>query len=141
MKQIKLDDIEKKVPFEVPEDYFEQLTSLIQDKVYEKPKRQWIPTGQMKWAVYGILALILVAIVLFYPNTPSPTSQDLLAEVSDQDLLEYLDLNGFSGYELVDGMEDEDIDDLWEDDTFENLELDESELNNILIDYELDNLL
>ena len=90
MKKIKLEDIEKKVPFDVPDGYFEMLTKDIQDKV-ASPKRNWAQIPQVRWAMAGSLSLVLALLIIFYPTTSSPTVDDLLSDISEQDLVAYLD--------------------------------------------------
>lgn len=142
MKKIKLDDISKKTPFEVPEGYFDQLMVDIQDKVTQQEKRRWVSLPQVRLALAGSFVAILVLVMVFFPqNSTAPSAEQLLAEVSDEELMEYLDLNDISEYDLVDGIDADEIDALWESDGLENLELDETDLDDLLIDYEIDNLL
>lgn len=141
MNKIRLDDIDKKVPFEVPENYFDQLTSQIQDRVKEKPKRQWLPYGQVRWAVAGAFSLVLVALIIFYPEDNALSVDQMLAEVSDEDLMEYLDFSEVSDFELVEGIESSELDGVLGTDTLGDLDFEENDLNDLLNEYELDNLL
>ena len=139
MKKIKLDNIDKKHPFSVPDGFFAELTNDIQSRVTEKPKRQWIPAGQLKWVLAGSLMLALIFVVIFRPSPAQISIEDMLAEVSEQDLLAYLDMNDFTESELLEGLSDEEIDQLWtEEDVLEDLNLDGEDLDELLMDYETD---
>ena len=144
MSKIRLEDIDKKVPYSAPEGYFDQLTSQIQDKIKEKPKRQWIPAGQVRWALAGAFSLFLIAMIVFYPGGSALSAEELLAEVSDEALIEYLDFAELSEFELIEGLDDSTIDELWEDTSLDPLQLedlDQIDLDEYLTDYEIDNLL
>jgi len=141
MKRIKLDDIDKKAPFEVPEGYFDQLTLEIQSKVTPKQGPNWILLPQVRWALSGSFIILLVSVILLFPKSDTPTADQLLAEISDEDLIEYIDFTGITEYELIEGLEDETIEALWEEDTLDDLNLENLDLEEIISDYEIDNLL
>lgn len=139
MKKIRLEDIDKKAPFTVPEGFFDELTQDIQARVAEKPKRQWIPVGQLKWALAGFFVLVIASIFIFRPAVDQLNVHDLLAQVSEQDLMDYLDLNEFTESELLEGLTQDEMDQLWSDeDTLDDLDLEGEDLDELLLDYETD---
>ena len=140
MKRIKLDEIDKKVPFEVPEGYFSTLTSQIQDRIQEKPKKQWIPAGQLKWALSGAFSLAIILTVIFYPSTEKLNAEQMLAEVSDEALIEYLDFAEFTTNDIIDGLGEDELNSLWEDSSLESLDLEDLNYEDIFIDYDLDKM-
>jgi len=139
MKKIKLEDIDKKTPFSVPDGFFAELTNDIQARVAEKPKKQWVPAPQLKWVLAGSFALVIGLAVIFRPSTAQLSVDDMLAQVSEKDLIDYLDISGFTESELLQGLSDEEIDQLWsEEENLENLDLEGEDLDELLMDLETD---
>ncbi|MCP4456663.1 MAG: hypothetical protein GY816_01345 [Cytophagales bacterium] len=139
MKKIRLEDIDKKTPFSVPDEFFSELTQNIQTRVSEKSKRQWVPVGQLKWALAGSLVLAVVFISILRTPSSQLSVEDLLAQVSEQDLVDYLDFNDVTDAELLEGLSDEEIDRLWSaEDNLEDLDLEGEDLEKLLMDYETD---
>jgi len=138
MKKIRLENIDKKTPFSVPDEFFAELTKDIQARVVENPKRRWIPVPQLKWALAGAFALIIGLVFIFKPS-PQLSAEEMLAQVSEQDLMNYLDMSDFTEAELLDGLSGEEIDELWlDDEILEGLEIDEENLDELLMDFETD---
>lgn len=142
MKKLRLDEIDKKTPFEVPEDYFQKLTADIQSRVAEKPRRRWITTPQLQWAVSGALVILVTLTIVFFPKEETLTAEQLLAQVDDQELINYLETIELTDADLATTLDDENLDGLLFD-SFEEIELGGEDLDELLIDYEyeLDNLL
>ncbi len=142
MKKIRLEDIEKKTPFEVPEGYFDKLTVDIQARVSEQSESRWILKPELKWALRGAFVVLLVLTTVFFPRTESQSAEQLLAQVDDQALINYLENIEISDEELMLTLDETDLDNLI-DESYDDLELSEDDLDNLLIDYEyeLDNLL
>ena len=84
----KLDDIDKKPQFEVPEGYFEDLPMRIQKRIEAKrPVRKVFVSWSL--AIATSISLILISIFTFRAND-NPVDQ-LLAEVPHMELVAYLD--------------------------------------------------
>ncbi|TDB64617.1 hypothetical protein [Arundinibacter roseus] len=101
-KQIRLEDLKREVPFKVPEGYFEELPSIIQARIPEKsqesPLISW--SWQRSVALAGALSLFIALIWITYPQQQGPIGQDTLSQVSDEAILEYLESEDISYYDL-----------------------------------------
>ena len=139
MKPIKLSDLDKKVPFTVPEGYFDELTNSIHDKIHRKPRREWIPQGQLRWSMIAAsLALLVTISWVFWPKD-EVSAEQLLAQVSEQDLIAYLDFQELTEADLLDGISEDILEELWtEDEVLEDLDLKDMDLESILLEYEND---
>ena len=122
-KRIRLDDLERKHPFTVPEGYFEGLTGAIQERISEEVDSKVAPfhkTGTVfrRWwtlpAVAASLALIVGLVWFTLPVRQGPLGPDALSSVSDIAILDYLE-----SQEL-------DFDDLASQDVIQKAFLDES---------------
>ena len=82
---------------------------------------------------------MIALVVIFYPSGSEMSAEQLLAEVSDEALLEYIDLNEISELDLIDGVDESALDALWEDE-LQELQLDDSNLDFMLDDIELNDL-
>ena len=139
MKKIKLKNIAQKTPFTVPDGCFDELTRDIQERVEVKPERQWVPVGRLRWVLASSFALIIVLVIIFKPSPTQLSVDEMLAQVSEEDLMEYLDLNDFTESELLEGLTEEELDQLWsEEDNLMGLDLDDEDLDELLLDYETD---
>jgi hypothetical protein len=100
--KIRLDDIEKTPPFEAPEGYFNDLPDRIMDRIKseEKPKQTFLQPW-MKYAVAASVAIL--AVVLMVLNSPSEDAspETLLAEVSDEAILDYLADSGVTTDDIL----------------------------------------
>lgn len=101
-KRIRLDEIEKKVPFEVPERYFDELPSIIQSRIPPKAERSpWVSwSWQRSASLVGAMSLIFVLIWITFPKRQGPLGQQPLSGVSDEAILEYLAEENLSYYDL-----------------------------------------
>ncbi len=118
----KLDKLDKKVVYTVPDNYFNQLPGIIQSRVTEsansiKPAVSW--SFGLKYAL-PIAAMFIMVIYLVISYQPKPIDvQAMLDEVSTEELIAYLEESELSTDELlsiidldefdVDGLIDEDI--------------------------------
>ena len=94
-KRIKLDDLNRKVDFKVPDNYFDELPQIIQSRVADKkkPVLAWLFTtsvtrGAVSFATIGLL----VASGIFFLRNDSPTPStncDQLACIDTQSLENY----------------------------------------------------
>lgn len=139
MKRTKIDDLIKKVPFQVPDGYFERLTVDIQAKIAANPQRQWVSSPQLRWVLTSAATAVLVASLWVFNSRieHETTADELLAEVNEQALLDYLDMTDLSDAELLDGLSEEELKQLWTDeDLLEELELESETLDDLIEAYE-----
>lgn len=97
-----MDELKREVPFEVPAGYFEELPSIIQSRLPATPERRPLVTWswQRSVSLAGALSLIIALVWFTYPQQQGALSQGPLSEVSDEAILEYLDQEEISYYEL-----------------------------------------
>ncbi len=101
----KLDDIPKKNVFSTPDGYFDNLPGIIQARIAKKEKVH-SPVGTFSMALRYAIPVLAIGIVLFFVfrQTDEMTSnpERLLAEVSAEELTNYLVDSDFSTEELLD---------------------------------------
>ncbi len=119
--KINLDDIEKNEPFGAPDGYFESLSDRIMDRIDEeevKPEdnRRFL----QPWMRYAAAAcVVLLATLVFFinqDNQAGPTAEELLSEVSNEAILDYLNDMDVSAEEILDvaSFDEMDIDQIQE---------------------------
>ncbi len=117
----------------VPEGYFEDLPMKIQSRIAEEPKTvSFIP--RMQLALYATAAVILISLSLvFFYKTEKPV--DYLAQVSTEDIVDYLQEENISSYEIASVI---DVSELLEDESYlEELEdFSEEDLESIYSEYD-----
>ena len=100
--RIRLDDLKRQVPFEVPEGYFDKLPAIIQARIPATPEPQ--PSVSWSWqrslALAGAMSLIFALIWYTYPQQQGPLGSERLSQVSDEAILEYLADENISYYDL-----------------------------------------
>jgi len=127
------------LPFQAPEGYFKELPATVMDKV-ESKKSKWVFklnwTQQTKWVLAPAMTVALVMGYFFFFNQKEMVNpDDLIAQVSTDDLIAYLEASDISTDEILDYIDIENIsDELESDDIYQ---LDDMNLN----DEELDELL
>ena len=101
----KLEDIPKKHPFEVPDGYFDRLPEIIQARVAEKTEtRESKP--YFRYALQYALPVFILAVAAIYFIPAKPQDVDsLLASVSTEELVSYLEQTDISTEELLNNME------------------------------------
>jgi len=101
-KRIRLDEIEKKVPFEVPNGYFENLPSIIQSRIPPKMERNQLISWSWQRSVSLVAAVSLIVVLAWisFPTRQGLLGQPPLSEVSDAAILEYLADENLSYYDL-----------------------------------------
>lgn len=99
---IRLDDLKRQVPFEVPEGYFDKLPAIIQARIPATPEPQtWVSwSWQRSLALAGAMSLIFALIWFTYPQQQGPLGSERLSQVSDEAILEYLADENISYYDL-----------------------------------------
>lgn len=111
-KRIRLDDLDRKHPFAVPEGYFDSLAERIQERVTATaseepaalPERAETKMIRHWWtlpAVAASIALIVGLIWFTLPARQGPLGPDTLSAVSDDAILEYLESQELDYYDLA----------------------------------------
>lgn len=97
----KLEDISKKEFFNVPDGYFDQLPGVIQTRIANARSER--PVFVKVAFRYALPALLIGAIAWFWikPATPSPTAEDLIAEVATEDLIAFINESDLSTDEIL----------------------------------------
>lgn len=135
----KLDDIPKNHPFKVPEGYFDSLPEIIQTRVAKKSETKESKPYFRYALQYALPAIVLaiVAVIYLTPRTPQ-TVDSMLASVSTEDLITYLEESEITADELLESMDlnAENVEAIESElylnyDELENLSELESELNNL----------
>lgn len=106
MKRIKLEDLERKLPYAEPGDYFEKLPSVIQSRIYEQvSEKESAFTVSWSWKRTALLgaAASVVGILLWvtYPQKQLSLGEETLSQVSDDEIIMYLKDNHITQQEMV----------------------------------------
>ena len=134
----KLDDIDKKEAFKVPEGYFEDLPMRIQKRVdSEKPAVRQLLMPKWGLALAASIALIVTFVFVFNNNSPSP--EDMLADISHDELVAYLEQMELDEYEIASAF-DEDMEIFETEDTnvLDGIDLGEDAIDDVLLEYDLE---
>ena len=131
----------KNLPFQTPNSYFQGLSGSIQDRV-EKTNSKWVFnlnwTPQVKLVLIPAMAIALVFGYIFFFNTNETLSTDeLLAQVSSEDLIAYLENSDMSTEDIIDNIDINSISDDFElNDTYqiEEMDLDNETLDELIDD-------
>lgn len=108
-KRIRLDDLDRKHPFKVPENYFDALSDQIMERVGQqaleettevRPLRRWW-SSVTSVAVAASIVLIAALIWITLPEKQGPLAPDSLMAVSDEAILEYLEAQDLDYYDLA----------------------------------------
>jgi hypothetical protein len=134
---MKLEDIPKKGVFKVPDGYFDELPSQIQTRIEQaKPVREqsFFYRYKLHYALLAV-AFLAVAIFLFTPKSSSADAETLLAAVSTEDLISYLNESEITTDEVFNHIDfdDTDVDEI-------ETEVYDSQLDEIILDGDLDEL-
>jgi len=100
--RIRLDDLKRETPFSVPDGYFEKLPQIIQSRIpLEKAgKSSYGWSWQRSVALVSAMALILVLVWVTVPERQGSLGQEPLSEVSDASIVNYLEDQNISYYDL-----------------------------------------
>lgn len=102
----KLEDIPKKHPFEAPEGYFDKLPGMIQARIEkESGVKESIP--YFRYALQYALPVVVLAIVAMIYLVPQKAQDvdSLLASVSTEELVAYLEESELTTDELLESVE------------------------------------
>ena len=138
----KLEDIGKDNIFKVPENYFEELPMRIQSRIKNRDEPFLIPSFNWNQAIkIAIPALVLIVAILLAvfvnKNEAYQDADTILAEVSTDDMIAYLQASDISLDEILDEIQYADIADEFSDQTllFEENELSDELFDEIILDY------
>ena len=101
----KLEDIPKSDIFKVPDGYFDALPSIIQARVTKKEK-EWLPVFRL--SLKYALPVVVVAFGLFWflnNGNGATTTEELLASISSDDLIEYIQDADISTEDLLESID------------------------------------
>ncbi len=148
MKKIRLEDLKKRqVLSEPPEGYFDRLPGIIQSKTAHKAKTGRKAARQVYWIralklvpVAALLVIIALYSGIFTANDVNPDFEELLSQVSTEEIVLYLEELDISNEEILEGvdikalsMELENVDDP----LMENLEIEDETLIELYEDFDL----
>lgn len=132
MSKIDLNKDKFKAPYKVPEDYFDKLTSNIQERIAQ-PTPERVVEIQWKWALAPALVFMLAIGLYFFAGDSAPNMDQLLADVTDEQIEAYLELNDVSEYELAMLLDYSDAA-TETDDFLEGIEINTDDLEMLIID-------
>ena len=136
----KPEEMERRNIFKVPEGYFEDLPAIIQSRVTRK-KAWWetpVLIGTLKYAVPALLILVIAFFTIRRPvEVKSPDA--LIAEVSTEDLIEFLEGSEITAEEILNSLNlpEMEFDLRPEGSGILELELDSGDLQEFYEEYEL----
>lgn len=102
----KLEDMPKNNPFKVPEGYFDRLPGIIQARVAEKSDVMEAKPYFWYALQYAlpVIVLAIVAVIYLVPSTPQSVDS-MLASVSTEELVAYLEQSEITTEELLENMD------------------------------------
>jgi hypothetical protein len=111
-----LNDIPKNKFFQVPDGYFERLPSKIQTRL-SQPERHRATPGLRFALAYALPVLIILSSVVYFYTPASPSTDDILATVETQVMLEYLQESVLTTDEVLEAFD-------WSSEELESIERD-----------------
>lgn len=108
----KLEDIPKQEIFNVPKGYFDNLPNVVQSRIEKKNAHTLQPNFRIAWG-YALPVVVMLAIGAFWftsTNKQTPDSEIMLAEVSTEDLIIFLNIAEISTDELLENELLDDVD-------------------------------
>ena len=134
----KLDDIEKKKVFDVPEGYFEDLPMKIQKRI-ESESTSKMAIAWPKWSVALAASLPLIAVFLFVIPSNDVNAEDLLASVTQEELIAYLDEIELEEFEIITALGDNpSVFDFEETEGLDDIDLEDQSIDDMLLVYDLE---
>ncbi len=103
-KHINLEEQERKTVFQTPENYFDRLPSVIQQRIgTESVAKGWLPVAWVRAGVSLASVVVLVGAGFGFFRTYYSGSQPgvNISKVSEQEIIEYLQQSNVSQEELV----------------------------------------
>lgn len=130
-------------PFAVPEGYFDQLNDAILAKAEndDSPDVELKTRNNLWWSVAAAVLLLLVSIPLVLINQETTTEQTMLADVSNEEILLYLDYYEVDEIDLMESI-DENMEWLQaEDELLEELDINSTNLDDLYLEYGLSEIM
>lgn len=147
---MKLEDIQKKNIYKVPDDYFDKLPGIIQSKV-QKEKPEYTPWWQVlrrpafAYAIPAVVVILTAAYVFLIQPDNTLQQEDILASVSTEDLIAYVEMSDMTTDEILEEIDIESVnmDDLLMEDTqlITDEELNDEKVQEYLLELETNDLL
>ncbi|HBH22649.1 MAG TPA: hypothetical protein DDY13_04420 [Cytophagales bacterium] len=117
---MKLEDIQKKNIYKVPDDYFDKLPGIIQSKV-QKEKLEYTSWWQVlrrpafAYAIPAMVVILTAAYVFLIRPDNTLQQEDILASVSTEDLIAYVEMSDMTTDEILEEIDIEsvNVDDLF----------------------------
>lgn len=141
---MKLEDIKKKNIYTVPDKYFDQLPTRIQSRVNDKKPVLGVRLN-WKLALKVTVPVVAVVMILFYfgiatMRNSTLSSEELLAQVSTDDLIAYLETTDITADEIIEEVDFTNIDlDFYENGPImQDIELNNEEIDALLDEYGID---
>lgn len=100
----RLEDIEKKDIFQVPEGYFDTLPTIIQSRVTEKTSN-WNPSFVLGLKFALPVLVIGLSLFWFLGGETKTNPEQLLASVSTEDIADYIHAMEISNDDLLDALD------------------------------------
>ena len=139
MKQFRLDDKKLKHPFRTPDDYFDHLEASILDHTVKSGKQESkIVTLTTRKVIYYLAAAVVLLALIAYPVGQFLNREDsyeLLADISDDDILYYIDYYDIQEMEVLEFVGDDIEFDTHSTAIPDGIELDDENLEMLYLEY------
>ena len=133
----RLEDIDKNLDYKVPEGYFENLPLQIQQRVEaEKSENKVIRLPSWSYAVAASIVLMVSFVFMF--DNPDPTAETLLADVSEEALIAYLEEIEIDEYDIASALPDGENLQFEDINMLNDLDFGNESFDNILQEYNLE---
>ncbi|MFN8356553.1 MAG: hypothetical protein U0Y10_19020 [Spirosomataceae bacterium] len=105
-QRIRLEDLEKKEVFQVPDRYFDDLPMVIQARIAPKAKAEPLFTfswnTRRTWLSVSTVSLVALLIWITYPARQDSLGEGELSKVSSTEIINYLNQQNISSQDLAD---------------------------------------
>ncbi len=139
---MKLEDIDKKNIYKVPDNYFDELPLKIQSRIEkEKTALRHGFNWRLTWKIAAPALAAVIAIFFFVgrPENSQPQSPvELLAQVSTEDVIAYLEMTDITTDEILEEIDLNGVDLDFDDEPILDLQLDQESIEMLLDDYSID---
>ncbi len=140
---MKLEDINKKNIYSVPDKYFDQLPARVQARIQaKKPEGFFSLNWSFTYKVAAPALAMAMLVLFFWFDNPvrNQSAESLLAQVATDDLIAYLETTDITTDEIIESIDFENIDlDLSEETPImEGIEMNEESINSILDEFGVD---
>ncbi len=144
MKKVELEHIkDKSHPFDVPEGYFQDLEKAILDATVDAPEEEVRSTSMWprvpRWTLAAAASvLVVLSALLLLQGEDAYDEKNLLAGITDEEIMIYLADYELSEYDIVGDLSTEQLDELFEDEDaiLDGLDVGDDEMDDLLLEYE-----